>query len=149
MTNLERKHGEAFARAAVDIAREEDPSELAALKKFIPRKDGPEPEQTALMRLRNEVEILKKNQQGFLKMLDSNESENWIVTEYCSNGTLERHLSKYRGKPLASLLAIIPLLRTVAQLHHLDRPVVHRDIKPQNIFIGNDGELLLGDFGIR
>jgi serine/threonine protein kinase len=83
---------------------------------------------------------------GFLQLLDSNESEKWIVTEYCSNGTLDRHLLRYKGNALLSILALIPLVRTVAQLH--EASIVHRDIKPQNIFIGNSGELLLGDFGI-
>jgi serine/threonine protein kinase len=133
--NLERKNAEAFAEAAMNVARNDYPSELAALKLFNPRSSGLEAEQSAHSRLRNEIQILKTKRPGFLQLLDSNE-------------TLDRHLSEYRGKALKSLLALIPLLRTVAELHGSDSPIVHRDIKPQNIFIGNSGELLLGDFGI-
>jgi hypothetical protein len=57
--NLERKNAEAFAEGAVNVAREDYPSELAALKTFNPRSSGPESEQSAHNRLRNEIEILK------------------------------------------------------------------------------------------
>jgi serine/threonine protein kinase len=38
------------------------------------------------------------------------------------------------------------LVKTVSELHK--EPFVHRDIKPQNIFVGDDGRLILGDFGL-
>ena len=81
-----------------------------------------------------------------MKLLDSNDDEGWIVTEYCHQGTLERHLSKYKGNAELALKAFSSLVHTVAELHK--DPVVHRDIKPQNIFVGPQEELLLGDFGI-
>jgi len=34
----------------------------------------------------------------------------------------------------------------LANLHH-DR-IIHRDIKPANVFFGDDGQMVLGDFGI-
>ncbi len=42
--------------------------------------------------------------------------------------------------------AFRPLVEGVAKLH--ERGFVHRDIKPQNIFIDANGNLVLGDFGI-
>lgn len=135
-----------FANASLDMAREDYPSELGALKIFNPRAAGPEAEQQAIGRMHNEIAILKQNRPGLLKLLDSNEDEGWIVTEYCHQGTLERHLSKYKGNAKLAFKAFSSLVHIVAELHK--GPVVHRDIKPQNIFIGSQDELLLGDFGI-
>jgi serine/threonine protein kinase len=78
--------------------------------------------------------------------LDSNEGERWIVTEYFPGRTLEHHPLKYRGKVSLALIAFRSLVQTVASLHK--GSYVHRDIKPANIFIANDDELVLGDFGI-
>jgi serine/threonine protein kinase len=144
--SLPRSNAEAFAVASAEIARNDRPSELAALKKFIPRSDDAQGEESSQARLKSEIDTLKRGLPGFLKLLDWNESERWIVTEYCENGTLDRHLHTYKGDVLRSLRALVPLLKTVKALHKLG--IVHRDIKPQNIFIGSDGELLLGDFGI-
>jgi serine/threonine protein kinase len=135
-----------FAKASVDVAREEHPSELGALKIFKPRETGPEAEQQALARMQNEIAVLEQNRPGLLKLLDYNKRENWIVTEYCSKGTLERHLNRYKGNAKLALASFVSLVRTVAELHK--DPIVHRDIKPQNLFLGDADNLLLGDFGI-
>src|ERR1700688_2950226 len=132
-----------FASASWDMARDDHPSELAALKIFNPRTTG---EEQARLRMRNEIAVLKENRAGLLKLLDYDEDEGWIVTEYCQNGTLEHHLAKYKGNAKLALQAFTPLVKAVAELHK--EPVIHRDIKPQNIFIGEDGELLLVDFGV-
>jgi serine/threonine protein kinase len=144
--DLHRSTSEGFAVALSDVARADDPWELAALKKFVPRGSDPRADQSALGRLKNEIDVLQRKHAGFLKLLDSNVDEGWIVTEYCVHGTLESNLSKYKGNAQASLSALVPVIRAVADLHQ--DGIVHRDIKPQNIFIGEDGKLLLGDFGL-
>lgn len=30
----------------------------------------------------------------------------------------------------------------------MDPPVLHRDVKPENVFISNDNSAILGDFGV-
>lgn len=135
-----------FAKAAFDLARDENPTEIAALKQFDPRAAGPEAEQQALERMRNEIAVLKQGRRGLVKLLDYNESQNWIVTEYCSKGTLEQHLLRYKGNVQLALSAFLPLVEAVKALH--GDSIVHRDIKPQNIFVGSNDELLLGDFGL-
>jgi serine/threonine protein kinase len=137
---------DAFARATLDIGRGDNPSELAALKMFRSRDDGFEAEQQALERMKSEIVVLAQNRPGLVRMLDHNESERWIVTEFYPEGTLDRHLSMYKGNVRLALAAFLSLVRTVADLHK--DGIVHRDIKPQNIFMGHGGELLLGDFGI-
>jgi serine/threonine protein kinase len=135
-----------FTEATLGYGREEHPSELGALKVYNPRAAGADAEQQALSRLQIEIKVLAQNRRGLPQLLDSNESERWIVTEYYPRGTLEDHALWYQGNPLLALTAFLPLVETVAALHKDN--IFHRDIKPANIFIGNEGRLILGDFGI-
>ena len=135
-----------FTAAIFGYGREEYTSELGALKIYNPRAAGPEAEKQALGRLRVEITALSPNRSGLPRILDSNESDRWIVTEYLPRGTLENHLLSYRGNPFLSLTAFRSLVETAAGLHKEN--IFHRDIKPANIFVGNDGGLILGDFGI-
>lgn len=41
----------------------------------------------------------------------------------------------------------IQILEILDYLHHLEPPVIHRDIKPQNIIMREDGQVFLVDFG--
>jgi serine/threonine protein kinase len=131
-----------FADAVADYGRTESPTELGALKEFRLRSD----EQQAISRLRQEVEILGKGHPGLPKLLDFNLNERWMVTEYFPHGTLEANYSKYKGDVSRALNAFLSLVTTVAALHA--QGIVHRDIKPANVFVRQDNELILGDFGI-
>ncbi len=129
-----------------NYARPEVPSELGALKIFKVRSDKPGAQAEAIERLKREVHVLKRNFPGLLKLLDSNADEGWIVTEYFPKRSLLHHLPRYRGKARDALRAFRSIVAAVTNLHAEN--IVHRDIKPANIFVGNDGDLVLGDFGI-
>jgi serine/threonine protein kinase len=135
-----------FTEATFGYGRNEHISELGALKIYAPRAAGVEAEKHALARLKIEIAVLGEKRRGLPRLLASDESERWIVTEFFSQGTLEQHLLRFQGKPLHCLAAFHTLVQTVSQLHK--DGVVHRDIKPANVFIGNDENLILGDFGI-
>jgi serine/threonine protein kinase len=69
----------------------------------------------------------------------------FLVTEYCAGGSLTD-----RPLPLGTVLEVLAIFRQVcagaAYAHQ--REIVHRDIKPDNIFLRVDGTAALGDFGI-
>jgi serine/threonine protein kinase len=134
-----------LAESALTYARADLPSELGAMKLYKMPSESPDLEQ-AIRRLQREIDVLKFHHSGLIPLLDSNAKEQWIVTEYFSNGSLEHHLASFQGKAYESLKAFRSLVDTVAYLH--EQNVVHRDIKPQNIYVREDGQLVLGDFGI-
>lgn len=72
----------------------------------------------------------------------------WFVMEYYAKGTLDKNAGRFLGSPLRSLEALRPIVEGVSQLHSHKTVHVHRDIKPKNIFVSGDGQLVLGDFGI-
>jgi len=131
-----------LANAISAYARPDLPSELGAMKVFKIRKGGAPAEQ----RLTTEITILQQNRPGLPKLLDSNQSEQWMVTEYFPGGTLEKHSLRYKGQVVLALTAFRSLVETVASLHK-DK-IVHRDIKPANVFVNADDILIPGDFGI-
>ena len=79
----------------------------------------------------------------------SNEEGNIVVISELVNGvTLDNMLEK-RGKPfdVQSAVAICrQVAETIDYLHSLTPPVAHRDIKPKNIMITDNGQLKLIDF---
>jgi len=83
---------------------------------------------------------------NLMDMLDSNANERWFVTTCYDKGPLETHLTKYQGRALDALRAIRGLVDGVASMHRSG--LVHRDIKPGNVYISDDERLVLGDFGL-
>jgi serine/threonine protein kinase len=133
-----------LANAIVTYARPDSPSELGAMKKFVIRPQSDE--QQAIDRLSQEIQVLQQKRPGLPKLLDSKESERWMVTEYFPRKTIEDNISLYKGNVGLALKAFLTLVDTVQMLHA--EKIVHRDIKPQNVFVRRDEELVLGDFGI-
>jgi serine/threonine protein kinase len=70
-------------------------------------------------------------------------SKPWFVMEYCSDGPLQ-----YRATmPIAETLLLFERISRGVAFAHASG-VVHRDIKPDNIFMRRDGSPAVGDFGL-
>lgn len=72
----------------------------------------------------------------------------YAVIPYIATGTLDELLSRAGGKisPTQALPIMQQVCSAVQYAHNHD--VIHGNIKPSNIFVTNDGRMLLGDFGI-
>ncbi len=72
----------------------------------------------------------------------------YAVTPFVKSGTLEDLLKKVGGKFSAmQALPIVQQLCDAVQYAH-EHDVIHGNIKPRNVFVANDGRMLLADFGI-
>jgi NIMA (never in mitosis gene a)-related kinase len=73
----------------------------------------------------------------------------YIVMEYADGGDLSDLLKKQRGKNLTEKKVITLFVQICLGMKHVhDRKILHRDLKPQNIFLTSAGMIKLGDFGI-
>ena len=70
----------------------------------------------------------------------------FIVMEYLGGGTLEQVLRDGAQAPARALEWLEQAARSLDAAHALG--VVHRDVKPANLLLGEDGRLRVGDFGI-
>jgi len=124
----------------------ENEAPVGALKVIHKSEDDTLNEQ-ASARLGQEITVLSKVQHpSLIRILDSNLPEKWFVTDYFQRRSLDTHLTETKGDVLGALMRVRPLIEAVAALHR--EGFVHRDIKPQNIFVADDGRLVLGDCGL-
>ena len=71
----------------------------------------------------------------------------WLVMDYHGGGTLATLLSDRRRLPPPVVAALgLQLLAALRAVHAAG--VVHCDVKPSNLLLGDDGRLVLVDFGI-
>ncbi len=71
----------------------------------------------------------------------------YAVMEYAGGGTLRRYLSDHGKLSLAESVQLLhDMLCGLAVLHA--HGIVHRDVKPENIWLTTDGDFRLGDFGL-
>jgi serine/threonine protein phosphatase PrpC len=100
-------------------------------------------------RFRREEEIgLKLNHPFILKFIPvEKKSRPYLVMEYLEGQTLSELLRSV--KPLPEPDAVKIASRICEALDYLHKNgVIHRDLKPQNIMLCNDGSLRIMDFGI-
>lgn len=73
-----------------------------------------------------------------------------LLTEFCEEHSLKYFLLKNPGKLSNSQKCSIlfDIAKAILYLHSQFPPVIHRDIKSDNIFIKKEGTAKLGDFGI-
>jgi serine/threonine protein kinase len=140
---------EAIVTLVRELAKEaviRERAQIGAIKVLHALADG-HVSQKAAARMVTELEALQRFEHpGIVRILDANIGERWFVMEYFEGGTLVDHLGKTKGDLLGSLLAFRPLVHATSELHRSG--LIHRDIKPQNVFVAGDGRLVLGDFGL-
>lgn len=70
----------------------------------------------------------------------------YLTLPYCKNGNLYKLTGKMQEREAWKLIRDIA--SALAYLHAMNPPIIHQDIKPANILIGNDGSYKLSDFGV-
>ncbi|KAI7732324.1 hypothetical protein M8C21_010063 [Ambrosia artemisiifolia] len=108
-----------------------------------------------LDRLYSEVHLLKTlKHKNIIKFYNSwvdtkNEHINFI-TEVFTSGTLRQYRTKHKHVDLRALKKWSKqILEGLLYLHSHDPPIIHRDLKCDNIFVnGNQGEVKIGDLGL-
>ena len=102
-------------------------------------------------RFKNESKAISLlNHPNIVKVYDVSVSDNlqYIVMEYVDGMTLREYLNE-RGGKLTSRETVHFISQILKALDHAHRNgVVHRDIKPQNIMLLDNGQLRMMDFGI-
>lgn len=71
----------------------------------------------------------------------------YLVMDYAPNGTLRRAHPKGSRLPIESVVKLTRQVAEALQFAH-DQRLIHRDVKPENILLGRNNEVLLSDFGI-
>ncbi|XP_012481858.1 probable serine/threonine-protein kinase WNK9 isoform X1 [Gossypium raimondii] len=108
-----------------------------------------------LERLYCEIHLLKTlKHENIMKFytswVDTSNRNINFVTEMFTSGTLRQYRLKHRKVNIRAVKHWCrQILRGLLYLHSRDPPVIHRDLKCDNIFInGNQGEVKIGDLGL-
>jgi serine/threonine-protein kinase len=121
-------------RAAVKVLRAELASHLTLVARFF--GDG---QIAALL-----------DHPGVVRRLDEGVTASgvpFLVVERLDGETLEQRIKRRGPLPVAEAVSVCAALLDVLAAAHA-RGVVHRDIKPDNLFLTEDGEVKLIDFGV-
>ena len=130
--------------ATVFLAEDERLGRRVAVKRL--HTDAPK---ASLRRFRNEARLgAALNHPNFVAVYDTAiTDEGALIVMECVEGT---SLAELAGGRRMRPQRALPILRQVAAAldHAHTQRVVHRDVKPGNILIGEDGTAKLGDLGI-
>lgn len=117
-----------------------------ALKTLQPDRSGDTHERSAFA---HEEWLAKRVVARFFPQVIVPEQRNYLyyLTTWHDGNTLQQHLDAGHHLTIPDLVAHgVRLVRAVGALHR--RSIIHRDIKPGNVHLGDDGELRLLDLGV-
>jgi outer membrane protein assembly factor BamB/tRNA A-37 threonylcarbamoyl transferase component Bud32 len=93
--------------------------------------------------------IASLNHPSIVRLLDCGieDDKPFLTMNYASNGTLRQRHPKGSRVPLQQVVSYVKPIASALYYAH-ERRLIHRDVKPENMLLGNHDEVLLGDFGI-
>src|SRR5579885_3916771 len=124
-----------------------------ALAEMVDAFTSPEAQQQAISAFQREADMLAQlSNEHIPRVFDrfSEGNHHFLVMEYIDGVTLEDQIKQNGGRlPSEQVVDIaLQVLDTLDYLHHLEPPVIYRDLKPSNIMVTADGQAKLIDFGI-
>lgn len=101
----------------------------------------------------NEINIHKKlNHINILKyygtIINEEDNEIYLVSEYCINGTLKSYLKKQDITFKEKMNILLQIIYGLDYLHNRSPPIIHRDLKTDNILLNNVFCVKISDFGL-
>jgi serine/threonine protein kinase len=92
--------------------------------------------------------VFNLNHPNLLKPMhyDEWEGKPYLVMQYLPNGSCLKNIGEFTEQQAAQL--ILQIGGALDYLHRQDPPIIHQDIKPDNILMDAQGKFLLSDFGI-
>jgi eukaryotic-like serine/threonine-protein kinase len=79
--------------------------------------------------------------------IESGTNMPYLVMDYAPGGSLRIRHPRGTRLPLLTVVEYIKQVVAALQYAH-DQGVIHRDVKPENMLIGRNGEIQLSDFGL-
>jgi len=137
------------AHGSVWLARETDGLQRpVALKVFPPEERASWAREVELTR---QVEEVRRRERaaGLVQALGTGEPDGrgYIALEYLEDGTLADLVARDGPLPADRALPLVADVARALDLLHAEG-LFHRDVKPQNLLLGRDGRVRLGDFGL-
>lgn len=92
--------------------------------------------------------VVNANHKNLSKPLyyDSFERKPYLVLPYCKDGSIMRNVGKFTEEEAWRLIRDVA--SGLSWLHNMNPPVIHQDIKPDNVMIGENGDFMITDFGV-
>ena len=126
-----------YTKNGADVALKVLPLVLTANKKLVERFE-------------REMAILKKLKHPRIVQFyggGEQDGQHFYAMEFINGGTLAELLQEQGRLPWQQVVEFgVQICEALEHAH--EHGIVHRDLKPPNLFLGQDGKLRLGDFGI-
>lgn len=145
------------AQAIVKLVRSKESNNLYALKIFnrsLLKRIGPSTGGNTVHQVQGEIAVMKKLRHTNIVQLfevidDPQHDKLYLVMQYVENGPIAKLTPEGTCDPLPAATVRSYARQLLAGLGYLHRHnVIHNDIKPDNLLVGENGRLFLSDFGV-
>jgi tRNA A-37 threonylcarbamoyl transferase component Bud32 len=146
---LLRPIGQGAAGTVYEARGEDDLGRRFAIKVFPPARRAEYERELATLRAIEDARA-SAGSQDLVETISAGETPEglaYVVMAYAAGGDLLARVRERGPLPVnEALTSIFPVLRGLELLHA--QGLVHKDVKPANVLLGEDGRTRLGDFGL-
>ncbi|EFP08871.1 hypothetical protein CRE_18002 [Caenorhabditis remanei] len=125
--------------------KNKDTGQIVAIKKFVETEDDPHIKKIALREIRMLKQLKHQNLVGLIEVFKRNRKLH-LVFELCDRTVLHELEKSPTGVNDDLTKKIIYQLLDALRFCHSNK-CIHRDVKPENIFLTRNDQVKLGDFG--